>query len=86
MRYEKWGQRMVENKRNIPFKVTSATVNENDDEEHRVEVGDNTGSSDNSAPCQAHGPVSNVIGFARVCPAATSEQAVAEAVYFSVVP
>ena len=43
-------------------------MNQDGDEKHGVEVRNNGGSADAGAPCKAHNPVRNVIGFARVRP------------------
>ena len=45
----------------VPFKVTSTSVNENGDEEDRIEIGNRCGKTDDGTPCEAHDPVRNVI-------------------------
>jgi len=58
------------------FKVTAATMDEDDNEEDRVEVGDGGGSSNDGTPHEGHDPVGDVVGFARPCPPAGGKEAV----------
>jgi len=51
-------------------------VDEHSDEEHRVEVGNDSGCPDDCTPSETHGPVSNIVGLARVFPPATGKQTV----------
>lgn len=51
-------------------------MEENSDEEHRVEIRDDSGSTNDSTPCQTHDPVSDIVWLARVSPPAASEETV----------
>ena len=44
-----------------PFKVAPAAVNEDGDEEHRVEVRDGRGRADDETPRQALHPIGDVV-------------------------
>jgi len=59
-----------------PLKVASTPVDEDGDEEDAVEVRDGSSSADDSAPEEAHSPVGDVIGFARVLPPSAGQKAV----------
>jgi len=51
-------------------------VEENDDEEDRVEVGNDGSATDDGTPCERHDPVGNVVGLAAICPEAAGKEAV----------
>jgi len=59
------------------LKVTGTTMEKDDDEEHGVEVGDDGCGSDDGPPCEGHGPIGDVVGFAAELPPSRSQQAVA---------
>jgi len=60
-----------------PFKVATATVDEHCDKEHRVKIWNGSGEAHNSSPGEAHRPVGNIIGLARICPPTASQKTVA---------
>jgi len=66
-----------ERERNVPLKVTSASMQESDNEEHGIEVGYNASSANDSTPRQTHCPVSNVVRLAAILPPAAGEKAIA---------
>lgn len=51
-------------------------MNKHSNEEHGVEVGDNGRCSDNGTPSEAHGPIGNIIWFARILPPTAGKQTV----------
>jgi len=59
-----------------PLEVTSTPVDKNGDEEDAVEVRDGSSGADDSAPEEAHSPVGDVVGFARVLPPSTCQKTV----------
>ena len=63
--------------KNVPFKVATATVDQDDDEEDRVEVRDGRAGALAETPGQAHDPVGDVVRLARVRPPAVDKQTVA---------
>ena len=60
--YEVSGFGLLRERRdNAPFEVASAAVNEDDDEEDRIEVRDRSSRADAETPGEGHGPISNVV-------------------------
>ena len=57
----------------LPLKVSCTPVKQDDDEEHGVEVRDDSGRANDSTPCQTHRPVGDIVGFAGVCPPAAGQ-------------
>lgn len=51
-------------------------MQEDNDEEDGVEVGDDGSRADDGAPGERHSPVGDVVGFARVGPEATGQETV----------
>ena len=43
------------------FEITTATMNENRDEEHRIEIWDDRCPTDDRTPAEGHSPVSDVV-------------------------
>jgi hypothetical protein len=60
----------------LPLKVSCASVQKCDDEEHRIEVGDDASGTNDGTPGQTHEPVGDVVGLAAVLPEATCKKTI----------
>jgi hypothetical protein len=49
-----------------------------DNEEHGIEIWDDTGGTDDSAPSQTHEPVGDIVGLAAILPPTAGEKTISK--------
>jgi len=61
----------------LPLKIACAPVQECDNKEHGIEIGDDAGSTNDSTPSQTHEPVGDIVGLAAIFPPTAGEETIA---------